>query len=442
MRESGPDRAHVLSALLAGGLAMALFAAPFFLTGFPGNSKSGGWWSSKDLALAMTETGMDASARLYPVDLRVQKPSVKGIHITSWVAGSSGRFSQLVDLMDQTELNTAVIDLKEADGRIAYVANIPLAGEIGSIEKRIRDLDHLIRTLSDHHIYKIARIVVFKDTYLAEHRPDLALKSRSNGNIWRDFKGDAFSNPYEKAVWDYNIRLAEDAARRGFDEIQFDYIRFPSDGILSDILYPENHNEAEAMRIVGGFVAHAKDRLSSYNVALSVDVFGLTTVRDDVGIGQNFKTLSHQVDIVSPMIYPSHYWKGSYGFKNPNGAPYEIINRALKDAVKKASDETHPPEVVKKKIRPWLQDFTLGPPAYGPEEVRRQIQAAYDNGIDEWLLWNPGVRYTRTALEPFDAQVAAITSDGKITHGDAGNHPPPGNPNGTQEGSPCPPDCL
>ncbi len=336
-----------------------------------------------------------------PSSLKVDKPEVKGIHVTSWVAGDPRLFPDLIRLIDETELNTIVIDLKEADGRIAYDADIPLAKSIGSIEKRIRNLDRLIEECKKHNIYKIARIVLFKDTYLAERRPDLALTSKSTGEIWRDYKGAAFTSPYIEEVQDYNIRLAEDAARRGFDEIQFDYIRFPSDGLLSDILYPADHNEEKAISTITGFVERAKDRLSPYHVKLSIDVFGLTTLSDGVGIGQNFKQLIDRADYISPMVYPSHYWKGSYGFKSPNSAPYEIVNAALRDAIKKSVDEKQSAEVVKSKIRPWLQDFTLGPPHYGPEEVRIQIKAAQEHGIKEWLLWNPGVHYTREALLPY-----------------------------------------
>ncbi len=327
----------------------------------------------------------------YPTSLRVDKPEVKGIHVTSWIAGDRRYFPDIIKLIDETELNTIVIDLKEADGRIAYDVDIPLAKATGSVEKRIRNLDKLIEECKRHNIYKVARIVLFKDTYLAE----------KTGEIWKDYKGEAFTNPYLDEVQDYNLRLAEDAARRGFDEIQFDYIRFPSDGPLKDISYPDGHNEEKAIAAINKFVERAKDRLSPYRVKLSVDVFGLTTLRDDVGIGQNFKQLTDRVDYISPMIYPSHYWKGSYGFQSPNSAPYEIIKAALKDAIRKSVDEKQPEEVVKNKIRPWLQDFDLGYPDYGPEEVRIQIRAAEELGIREWLLWNPGVRYTKAALLPY-----------------------------------------
>ncbi len=337
----------------------------------------------------------------YPPSLRVDKPVVKGIHVTSWVTGDRRLLTNIINLIDETELNTIVIDLKEADGRIAYDADIPLAKATGAIERRIRNIDSIIEECKRHNIYKIARIVLFKDTYLAEKRPDLAIKNRKTGGIWRDYKGDAFTSPYMEEVQDYNIRLAEDAARRGFDEIQFDYVRFPSDGPLKDILYPEGHNEEKAIATITGFVERAKDRLSPYNVRLSVDVFGLTTLRDDVGIGQNFRQLIDRVDYISPMVYPSHYYKGSYGYKNPNSAPYEIVRAALGDAIKKSVDGAQPEDTVKNKIRPWLQDFDLGYPDYGPAEVRAQIKATRDHGINEWLLWNPGVRYTKEALLPY-----------------------------------------
>jgi len=336
----------------------------------------------------------------YPASLRVEKPEVKGIHVTSWIAGDRRYFPVLIKLIDETELNTIVIDLKESDGRIAYEADVPLARTSGSIQKRIRNLDSVIEECKRHNIYKIARIVLFKDTYLAEKRIDLAIINKATKGIWRDYKGEAFTSPYSKEVWDYNLSLAEDAARRGFDEIQFDYIRFPSDGPLRDIQYPEGHNEDKAVSVISSFVEEADRRLSPYNVKLSVDVFGLTTLRDDVGIGQNFKQLIDRVDYISPMIYPSHYWKGSYGYNNPNNAPYDIIKFSLRDAIRKSVDQSQTEAVIKEKIRPWLQDFTLGYPSYGAEEVRAQIRAANDLGIKEWLLWNPSVRYTKNALLP------------------------------------------
>jgi len=336
----------------------------------------------------------------YPSSLRVDKPEVKGIHVTSWIAGDRRYFPDMIKLINETELNTIVIDLKESDGRIAYDADVPLARSSGSIQKRIRNLDAVIEECKRHNIYKIARIVLFKDTYLAEKRPDLAIMNKAAKGIWRDYKGEAFTNPYSKEVWDYNLRLAEDAASRGFDEIQFDYVRFPSDGLLRDISYPDGHNEDKAVSLISSFVEEADRRLLPYNVKLSVDVFGLTTLRDDVGIGQNFKQLIDRVDYISPMVYPSHYWKGAYGYKNPNNAPYDIIKLSLRDAIRKSVDQSQGEAVIKEKIRPWLQDFTLGYPSYGAAEVRAQIKAANDLGIKEWLLWNPSVRYTKNALLP------------------------------------------
>ncbi len=336
----------------------------------------------------------------YPSSLRVDKPEVKGIHVTSWIAGDRRYFPDMIKLINETELNTIVIDLKESDGRIAYDADVPLARSSGSIQKRIRNLDAVMEECKRHNIYKVARIVLFKDTYLAERRTDLAIMNKATGRIWRDYKGEAFTNPYSKEVWDYNLRLAEDAASRGFDEIQFDYVRFPSDGPLRDISYPDGHNEDKAVSLISSFVEEADRRLSPYNVKLSVDVFGLTTLRDDVGIGQNFKQLIDRVDYISPMVYPSHYWKGAYGYKNPNNAPYDIIKLSLRDAIRKSVDQSQGEAVIKEKIRPWLQDFTLGYPSYGAAEVRAQIKAANDLGINEWLLWNPSVRYTKNALLP------------------------------------------
>lgn len=193
-----------------------------------------------------------------------------------------------------------------------------------------------------------------------------------------------------KEVWEYNIALAKDAINHGFDEIQFDYVRFPSDGKLDNCWYWSEHSMQKAAKAIIEFVKLAKQEIST-TAFLSIDVFGLTTkCRDGIGIGQKFKEIAEYVDFISPMIYPSHYAKGSYGLKDPDSQPYKTIFYSLRDANQQIKG-------TKCRIRPWLQDFSLGY-SYGANEVRTQINAVYDQGLDEWLLWNPGCRYTKSAL--------------------------------------------
>ncbi len=328
-----------------------------------------------------------------PIDLtRFRDASyvpVKGIYLSAWAAGSQKLLDAQLALADRTEVNSMVIDVKDATGYVSYDSKVALAGELKLEEKRIKDIDGLMATLREHHIIPIARIVCFNDPLLAERRPEWAVRSKNGGN-WKDKKGSSYTNPYDRRVWDYLVDLGEEAADRGFREIQFDYVRFPSDGKISDAVYPGATSSKEDA--IADFLAYARDRLEKKGVWVSADVFGLTVhVKDDLGIGQRIEKLSRNVDIVSPMIYPSHYYSGSYNIKSPNSHPYEVIVNAMKDSeVRLAGSGAI--------VRPWLQDFSLGGVTYGVEQVRAQIKAVEEAGVKEWLLWDPSVKYTEGAL--------------------------------------------
>jgi hypothetical protein len=316
---------------------------------------------------------------------------VKGVYMTSYAAGSSKVVGTMVGLADRTEINAFVIDVKEDLGLVTYDADVAMAKELGLIETRIKDIDALIETLREHNITPIARLVCFKDTTLANKRPDLAVKSKKGGS-WKDWKGLNYTNPYNHEVWEYLVEVAEDAARHGFREIQFDYVRFPSDGPISEAVYPGEYCAKEDA--IAGFLAFARQRLEKLGVWVSADVFGLTVhVNDDMGIGQRIEKISQNVDIVCPMVYPSHYDTGSYGFDNPNANPYDIVTAAMKDTTKRLAGTGA-------KGRPWLQDFSLRglSPTYGVAEVKKQIKAAEDQGYNEWILWDPSLKYTEGAL--------------------------------------------
>ena len=323
--------------------------------------------------------------------------TIRGIYLNAWAAGSPRRREALVDLARRTELNTFVIDIKDASGFVSHDSRVPLAREVGATgDLRIRNLPALLRLMKDNGIYPIARIVMTKDPVLAEARPDLAIQD-SAGGVWLDQNGVTWLNPHSRVVWEYHVDLAREVARMGFPEIQWDYIRFPDapSALLGRAVYPGAgaQSKTDAVR---AFLGHSREALGPEGVRVTADVFGVTTsYRRDVGIGQVWESFVDQVDVILPMVYPSHYWAGSFGYQKPNAHPYEIVRRALRDGM--ARSDTIPGAA---SICAWLQDFTLGEPRYGAPEVRAQIQAAYDAGVKDWILWNPGSRYTESALFP------------------------------------------
>lgn len=326
--------------------------------------------------------------------------AVRGIYVTGHSAGGA-RFDTLVDLLDRTALNSMVIDIKDDHGYLTYLPDKD-SPYYGISKPYIRDPHDMMKRLEKHKIYPIARIVVFKDSVLAEKRPDLSFKE--DGEVWKNRRGEAFVNPFLKEVWDYNIDIAEKAAMMGFKEIQFDYVRFPEgferrDEILTyDVGEYTNggkDNVQKRVDAVTDFVAYARERLQMYNVDVSVDIFGYTaTLPEAPGIGQNFTRISENVDVISSMIYPSH-WTSYFGITKPDLHPYELVTEYAKVEKRKLADLDNPPT-----SRPWLQDFTasyLGAgnyKVYGKEEVEAQIRALYEQGIHEFLLWNAGNRYT------------------------------------------------
>lgn len=323
--------------------------------------------------------------------LKKEPVKVKGIYMSGAVFNSSQLFHNLVRLIDETELNAVVIDMKDDTGYLTDEMEIPVARAIKARVHRGGDMEANMSLLAGKNIYPIARIVVFKDPTLAEGMPELAIKN-VNGTLWRDRKGLAWVDPHNKKVWEYAVDVAKEAAKRGFREIQFDYVRFPTDGDVKYAVYPSATGQKKE-DVIKDFLAYAKKELEPYNVFIAADVFGLTTLTlDDMGMGQKFEKVIEEVDYVCPMVYPSHYGPGNYGFGNPNAYPYEVVKNSLLDGLKKAQGSA----VV---IRPWLQDFNLGSPRYGPKEVRVQIEATYDVGLEEWILWNAGNRYTREALK-------------------------------------------
>ncbi len=313
---------------------------------------------------------------------------VKGIYVTSWTAGIEDYINPLIGLCDRTELNAMVIDVKDATGYVAYQPDVAMVREMKLWEKRIPDVEALMERLREHGIFPIARIVCFNDPLLAQKAPHLAVQHK-DGGLWKDRYGASYTNPYNREVWEYLVQVAEDAVRRGFREIQFDYVRFPTDGIIADAVYPGKAGLQEDA--IAAFLQYARERLHPLGAWVSADVFGhALDQKGDAGIGQRIEKVCQSVDIVCPMIYPSHYESGSYGINNPDTNPYDTVTFATKDATRRFSGNGA-------LYRPWLQDFDF-PSSYGVAEVKAQIEAVEQQGYSEWILWDPFLKYHEGAL--------------------------------------------
>ncbi|MFD1031191.1 putative glycoside hydrolase [Metaplanococcus flavidus] len=348
---------------------------------------------------------MLASSQLfrYNSGLTFEYPdAVRGIFVTAHSAGGA-RFDSLIDLIGSTDLNAMVIDIKEDYGYLTYK---PEEGstldEYGIGQNYIKDPRAMLERLEEEEIYPIARVVVFKDSALADARPELSFMD--GNSVWKNGRGESFVNPYMKEVWDYNVEIAIEAAKLGFKEIQFDYVRFPEgfENRAETLKYSKGEYDGEEydgvqsrVDAVTDFVAYAREQLEPYDVEVSVDIFGYSaTLPEAPGIGQNFSKISENVDVISSMIYPSH-WTSYFGIAKPDLEPYKLVDEYSKVENAKLAELENPPV-----SRPWLQDFTasyLGSGnylRYGKAEVEAQIKALNDNGIDEFLLWNAGNTYT------------------------------------------------
>lgn len=317
--------------------------------------------------------------------------TLRGVHFTGWAAGSAKARLRFRDQMKSAGFNAVVIALKDYDGH-EFVKDVPLAARTKAFVNAIPDLPRAVGDFKEQGIYTIARIAIFKDDHLARARPDLAVHF-PDGRIWANDKGTAWVDPYKKEVWEYALDVASRAAAAGFDEIQFDYIRFPSDGKTRQCRYSrKDHSPATASAALHEFLALARKRLKPLGVKLSIDTFGLTaSVDNGMGIGQRLDQMAGEVDFISPMMYPSHYAKGEYGLKNPNRQPYLTAHHGVKDALERLGAK---PE----QLRPYFQDFSMGV-RYTPARVRAQIRAAEELGVRGWILWNPQNHYTWSAAQ-------------------------------------------
>lgn len=366
------------------------------------------------------------------------KFNVRGIYVTGWVAGMPERMNKLIELVDNSVLNSMVIDIKDDVGYLSYNSEVPLANEIGANKSKIKDIKSLLALLDKHDIHTIGRIVVFKDEILASHKEEysltikrpfsgsdfvkkyfnvndlISLESNDLNKSAKDYlklnseelkieninkvyhddykivKSSNWLDPDNRDVWKYNFQLAKEAFELGFDEVQFDYIRYPSLRNGSSV-FNKSHNEK--IEVINKFVETAYKELDSYNKKISIDIFGLvTSISNGMSIGQKFESLSKSANIISPMVYPSHYSAGVFNLKNPETKPYQTVHYSMKDALKNTNSKVT--------LRPWLQDFSINH-KYEAKDVIAQIKAVEELGISEWLLWNSSSRYTEEAIKHF-----------------------------------------
>lgn len=414
----------------------------------------------------------------------LNRVKVKGIYVSGPMAGTAG-MDNLIALVDRTELNALVIDVKNDDGYLTCELDVPLAEQIGSEKHYIKDLPALVQTCKEKNIYLIARVVAFKDPILAEKMPEWSLHN-SDGSIFRDKSGLAWVNPYRKEVWEYLASVGEAAIKAGFDEIQYDYVRFSTDSRMKQVDFGDSTKGRTKIEAISGFTLYASERIHAAGGRISADVYGVVidSEEDQQIVGQNYVEMSRSLDAISPMIYPSHYGPYNYQIPVPDAQPYDTVLAAMQaskmvlagldpktgkkpvsadvsgndavdaaiaggkavsgnnaadaaadsqstsgttaisgnDAAQDAKDaqaaedaavktpalskeeiaQLDPTTGVQATVRPWLQDFTAtwvkGHISYGPEEIRAQIQAVYDAGYEEWILWNAANRYTEGGL--------------------------------------------
>ena len=358
--------------------------------------------SSEISPAAVGSLDLASSTRIVVSHVETPDP-LKAVYMTSWAAGNDRFRKELFDLVDNTEINAVVIDVKDYSGKVSFPVEDPYLKEFKSSEKRIPDIKELIAKLHAKGVYVIGRISAFQDSYLVKDHPEWAVKTKEGG-VWQDHKAVKWLDPGAKPVWDYLVAIGRQSYAYGFDELNFDYIRYPSDGDMQNIAYSwsDGLTRQEVMR---SFFLYLREQFSGTEIPLSVDLFGLTTSAEgDLGIGQNLDDALTYFDYVSPMIYPSHFARGFIGYAKPAEHPYEVIKYALDHASARALAASTTPS----KIRPWLQAFDLGA-IYTPAMVRSQIQATNDAGLNSWLLWNAGSVYDKAALVPKGEEVASST---------------------------------
>ncbi|MBU2541973.1 putative glycoside hydrolase [Patescibacteria group bacterium] len=326
------------------------------------------------------------------VMIKKQKPTkreVKGLYLTAYSAGSSKKVDQIIDLINSTELNAVVIDIKDYSGYVLYDSNLLWVNEFKTEQNRLGDVKEMIKKFHDNNIYVIARQTVFQDPVLAERKPEWAIKSKYGG-LWRDHKGLAWVDPTEQSVWNYNLAIAKEAIKLGFDEINFDYVRFPSDGNMSLVVY--THGDKAKYDVMRVFFKFMSDSLADKPAWISIDMFGFVMERHDgMNIGQRLEDAVDYIDYICPMMYPSHYPAGHLGLSNPTDYPEIVFENGMKKGVSYFKDK-------RAEARPWVQAFNMGA-VYDATKIRAQIDVIEKYTDGGWLLWNAANRYSSEGLK-------------------------------------------
>jgi hypothetical protein len=336
--------------------------------------------------------------RKEPLEVVLKTQAVKAAYLTYYGVLDRGIRTRVLDLVAKTELNAVVIDVKGDRGWILYKTEVPLALTIGAQGPAVyKEFDALLADMKARGIYTIARIVTFKDNVLASARPDLAVIDTRTGKPWIDNEKLAWVDPFREEVWAYNIAIAREAVRKGFDEVQFDYVRFPTDGKLAAAKYAKTNSKETRLPTVTSFLERARKEIGPLGAFVAADVFGYTAFNEnDTDIGQRVEEMAPHLDYFSPMVYPSGYHKGIPGYRNPVENPYQVVHESVRLTRKRTAHT-----VVR--VRPWIQDFkdyAFDRRIFGVTEIKAQIKGADDGGASGWMLWNPKNDYTGAALRP------------------------------------------
>jgi hypothetical protein len=350
-------------------------------------------------AIGWIGAGSPGSAGGQAMPRTTSLPPSQALYVNAWAFGSNQRFDALFRRADTTEINTFVVDVKDDTGYLTYLSQVPTAIAIGAnLKLRARDAAARVLILKRHGIRAVARIVVAKDPLLADQKPEWAIQDE-RGGLWRDRKGFRWVDAFRDSVWIYASDLATEAVRIGFDEIQYDYVRFPDEpkSRMARAVFPARQGGESSRDGVSRNLKILGQRTRALKVPFTIDIFGLTTTAiDDMGIGQQWEDLVTTADVVLPMVYPSHYQRGVYEVAAPNSAPHTMVRRALQDGIRRSAALGKPTA----EIRPYLQAFTLGEPTYTAFQVKEQIRAAEELGIKSWVLWNPGSHYDPKIFRP------------------------------------------
>ncbi|MEI7620494.1 MAG: putative glycoside hydrolase [Candidatus Falkowbacteria bacterium] len=326
---------------------------------------------------------------------KVKEKEIHGIYLTAYSAGSPTKVDKIIASIKGTAINAVIIDIKDYSGYLSYDSNIPMVSELKLEQVKIKNIKGVVEKLHQNNIYTIARIAVFQDPALSSKKKDWAVMNKNTNQIWKDNKGLSWLDPANPAVWKYHTEIAKEAIDLGFDEINLDYVRFPSDGPISAMVFPKWKGEGTKADVIKRFFTFFAKELMTEPAYTSVDLFGLvTTIKNDMNIGQLLENATPYFDYVCPMVYPSHYPNGYMGFNNPANYPYEIIYKATKTANERIASSTPS----RAKIRPWIQDFDLGA-TYTSSMVKKEIKAIKDSGGFGYLVWDPKNIYTWEAFK-------------------------------------------